>query len=73
MYLIVFKFADYFLFIMGREIRETLLNPFTPEISLVIPLLNVVQFLWFYFWEFVIGSTDNPLIDISLYSHHLSA
>ena len=40
MYLIVFKFADYFLFIMGREMRETLLNPFTPEISLVILLTN---------------------------------
>ena len=47
MYLIVFKFADYFLFIMGKEMRETLLNPFTPKISLVIPLLTVVQFLWF--------------------------
>ena len=40
MYLIVFKFADYFLFIMGRGMHETLLNPFTPEISLVILLTN---------------------------------
>ena len=31
MYLIVFKFADYFLFIMGREVRETLLNPSLPR------------------------------------------
>ena len=40
MYLVVFKFADYFLFIMGRGMHETLLNPFTPEISLVILLTN---------------------------------
>ena len=31
------------------------------------------EFLWFQFWEFVTGSTDNPLTDISLYSYHLSA
>ena len=39
---------------------------------LLFSLLSVTQFLWFEFWEFSIGPTDNPLIDIFLYSHHLS-
>ena len=46
-------------------------NPFTPKISLVI-LLNDCHTIPMIL-EFVIGSTNNPLIDISLYSHHLSA
>ena len=32
-----------------------------------------MQFMSCLFGEFVIGSTYNPLIDIFLYSHHLSA
>ena len=31
------------------------------------------QFLWCYFGEFGIGSTNNPLIGIFLNYHHLSA
>ena len=46
-------------------------NPFTPKISLVI-LFNDCHTIPIIL-EFVIGSTNNPLIDISLYSHHLSA
>ena len=37
-------------------------NPLTPW-----------QFLWCQFGEFGIGSTNNPLIDILLYSHHFYA
>ena len=32
-----------------------------------------IQFLQCYFREFGIGSTDNSLIDIFLYSYHLPA
>ena len=35
--------------------------------------MTATQFIWFQLWEFVIGSTTNPIIDISPYSHHLSA
>ena len=47
--------------------------PFTSKMSLVILLYSVIQFLLCKFEEFDIGSTDNPLIDIFLYSRHLSA
>ena len=47
------------------------------RISLVIifSLLSPIQFLWCYMGlrEFGAGSTNNHLIDIFLYSHHLSA
>ena len=40
--------------------QDRQLNPFTPKISLVIG-------------EFGVGSTNNPLMDVFLYSHHLTA
>ena len=36
-------------------------------------LLSAIQFLWWWFSEFGIGSTNSPLVDIFLYSQHLSA
>ena len=50
------------------------LNPLTPKISLVILLTvchTVLVMLVLRIWY--CRSTDNPLIDIFLYSHHLSA
>ena len=35
-------------------------------------LLSAIQYLWWWFEEFGIGSTNNPLIDSSLYSRHFS-
>lgn len=35
--------------------------------------LSAIQFLWWWFSEFGIGSTNGPLVDIFLYSQHLSA
>ena len=35
--------------------------------------LSAIQFLWCWVGKFGIGSTYNPIIDIFLYSHHLSA
>ena len=45
-------------------------NPFTPKISLTILLTFCHTILMMLFGEFGIGSTDNDLIDIFLYSHH---
>ena len=52
-----------------------LINPFTPKIWVVILLTvcHTTQLLWCYFGEFGIGSTNNPLIYIFLYSDHWSA
>ena len=54
-----------------------LINPFTPKIWVVPVILLTVsytmQLLWCYFGEFGIGSTNNPLIYIFLYSDHWSA
>ena len=36
-------------------------------------LLSAIEFSWCLFGEFGIGSTENPLVDIFLYSHHLSS
>ena len=35
--------------------------------------MHAIQFLWCWFPQFDIGSTHGPLLDIFLYSHHLSA
>ena len=48
-------------------------NPLTPKISVVILLSVYHTVLVILLGEFDIGSTNNPLIDIFLYSHHLSA
>ena len=55
--------------------------PFEKIINLYIPqdliskyyLLSAVQFFRCLSGEFGIVSTNNPLLDISLYSYHLSA
>ena len=51
-------------------------NPLTPKISLVI-LLTVCQMILiiqhFDSWEFGIRLISNPIINIPLYSYHLSA
>ena len=50
------------------------INPLTPKISLVILLTvchTVLVMLILRIWY--CQSTNNPLIDIFLYSHHLSA
>ena len=50
------------------------LNPLTPKILLVI-LPTVCQTILITLWcgEFGMGSISNPIIDIFLYYHHLSA
>ena len=48
-------------------------NPLTPKISLVILLTVWHTILMMSTREFGIGSTDNPLIDNLLYSHHFYA
>ena len=48
-------------------------NPLTPKISLANLLTTAKQFSLHWFGEFVIYSISNPIIDIFLYSHHLSA
>ena len=48
-------------------------NPVTPKISLVILLTVCQMILIMSVWEFSIGSISKPIIDIFLYSHHLSA
>ena len=48
-------------------------NPFTPKISKVILLTVCYTILVMLFGEFGLGSTNNPLFDIFIYSHHLSA
>ena len=48
-------------------------NPLTPTISLVILLTVRHTILMISTREFGIGSTDNPLIDNLLYSHHFYA
>ena len=48
-------------------------NPFIPTISLIIFLPSAKQFLWCYFREIGIRSTNNLLIHIFFYSHHLFA
>ena len=54
-------------------VTKSFLTLSLPRFHYWISLLVDRQFSWFYFGEFVIGSTDNPLVDIFLYSHHLSA
>ena len=49
------------------------INPFTFKISLVILLTVCQTVLVMLVGESGIGSTYNPLIDIFIYSHHLSA
>ena len=46
---------------------------FLSKISLVILLTVWHAFLWCQFGEFGIGSTNNPPIDVFLYSHHYYA
>ena len=48
-------------------------NPCTPKISLVILLTVCQTILIMLVGEFGIRSISNPIIDIFLYSHHLSA
>ena len=54
-----------------------IVNPFTPQISLVILLTvchtKLTMLLYMYFGEFGIVSTSNPLIDFFINSHHFSA
>ena len=47
--------------------------PFTPKISLAILLTVSIHFLWWKFKKIGIRSTYNPLTDIFLFSHPLSA
>ena len=49
------------------------INPLTPKIPLVILLTVCQTVLVMLVGESGIGSTYNPLIDIFIYSHHLSA
>ena len=48
-------------------------NPLTPKISLEILLTVCHTVLVMLVWRVGIGSTYNPLTDIFLHSHHLSA
>ena len=52
---------------------HALINPFTPKISIVILFTVCCTILVMLFGEFGLGSTNNPLVDIFIYSHHLSA
>ena len=69
-------FQNFFRFVSCNFFNLSL-NPFVTlsrQISLVILLNACLKILiWFYFGEFSTGSTNNPLIDVFLYSHHLSA
>ena len=50
------------------------LNPFTPKFPFFkFSLLSSVQFSWWYFREFDIRTSNNFLIDVILFSDHLSA
>ena len=51
---------------MHNDVRVQRVNPFTPQISLVILLSVCHTNLMMLVGEFVFGSTDNPLINISL-------
>ena len=48
-------------------------NPLIFKISLVILLTVCQMILIMLVWRICIGSTYNPLLDIFLYSHHVSA
>ena len=52
---------------------HALIYPFTPKISIVILFTVCCTILVMLFGEFGLGSTNNPLVDIFIYSHHLSA
>ena len=49
------------------------LTPFTPKISIVILLTVSLKIIIMLVWRICYGSTNNPLINIFLYSCHLSA
>ena len=51
---------------------HALINPVTLKISIVL-FLTVCYAILVMFGEFGLGSTNNPLVDIFIYSHHLSA
>ena len=53
--------------------QKLYINPLTPKMSLVILLTVCQTVLVMLVGESGIGSTYNPLIDIFIYSHHLSA
>ena len=53
-------------FAMMAVMALWVIHPLTPKIFLVILLAVCIQFFWYYFWEFGIGSTDNSLIDTFL-------
>ena len=56
-----------------HELKRKTIDPLTPQISLVI-LLTVCQMIFnSQFRESGISSIGNAIIDIFLYSHHLSA
>ena len=57
----------------GCQVSQVNFKPFTPELSIVILLTVCHTILINDFGEFGIGSTNNLLIDISLYSCSLSA
>ena len=57
----------------GCQVSQINFKPFTPELSIVILLTVCHTILINDFGEFGIGSTNNLLIDISLYSCPLSA
>ena len=52
---------------------HALINPFTPKISIVILFTVCCTILVMLFGESGLGSINNPLVDIFIYSHHLSA
>ena len=52
--------------------QKLYINPLTPKMSLVILLTVCQTVLVMLVGESGIGSTYNPLIDIFIYSHHLS-
>lgn len=55
------------------SLSSTNLNPSTPRSQRKFFILSVIQFLWCYFEEFGVGSTNNYPNDIYLYSYHLSS
>ena len=62
-------------FFIARETsrRQQSINPLTPKISLVILLTVCHTILVMLVWRIGIGSINNPLLDILLYSHHFYA
>ena len=58
---------------LNCHLQARILNPLLQRSHHKFSQLYIIQFLLCEYGKFGIGSTNNPLINIFLYSHHLSA